>query len=142
MLAAEGDDFRKYLYSARQALDKGAIAFCIFVEKELAHVSWVALTGEAKNTFDAIPYQVDFSEKEACTGGTFTLPKFRGKGLMTYGSFEKFKFLREHGTKILRNAVRVNNVASQRSYAKFNPKLYAKVRYVRFLWWKFLVNQT
>src|SRR5208282_1332824 len=54
MLAAEGDDFRKYLYSARQALDKGAIAFCIFVERELAHVSWVALTGEAKNTFDAI----------------------------------------------------------------------------------------
>jgi hypothetical protein len=141
MLAAEGDDFRKYFYSARQALDKGAIAFCIFVEGELAHVTWAAFTEEAKNTFDAMPYRINFAEKEAYTGGTFTFPKFRGKGLMTYSSFKKYQFLREQGVKISRNSVKVNNVASLRVHSKFAPKIYAKVRYVRFLWWKFVVNQ-
>ena len=96
-LATEGIDFRSNFINARRGLDKGALAFCIFVERELAHIGWVAMTEEAKNTFDSLPYQVDFSNKEACTGGTVTIPKYGGKGLMVYGYFKRLQFLKERG---------------------------------------------
>ncbi len=140
-LSERGDDFRRYFYSARQALDKGAIAFCVFVGGELAHVSFAALDEEAKNTFDTIPYPVNYSEKEACTGGTFTFPKFRGKGLMAYACFKKYQFLRDKGIKVSRNSVNVKNIASQKAHARFQPTICGKVRFVRFLRWKFLVYE-
>jgi hypothetical protein len=138
LLARHGEDFRDYIYGARQALDKGAIAFCVFVDGEFAHIGWIALTEKAKNAFDVIPYRVDFSNKEACTGGTVTLPKFGGKGLMKYGYFKRFQFLLENGIRKSRNAVKANNSISQRVHAKFNPRIYGEVRFVRFLKWKFL----
>jgi len=62
----------------------------------------VALNEEAKNTFDFIPYEVYFSNNQACTGGTETVPEYRGRGLMVYGYFERFKFLREMGFQQVR----------------------------------------
>lgn len=135
-LTKYGEDFRDYIYGARRSLDKGAIAFCFFVDRELAHIGWVALTEEAKQTFEAVPYQVDFSNKEACTGGTLTLPKYRGKGLMTYGYYKRFQFLLENGIRISRNAVKSDNHISQRVHAKFHPKIYGEARFIRFLKWK------
>jgi len=137
MLAARGVDFRECFFNSREALDKGAIAFCIFVGGEFAHIGWVALTEEAKNTFDAIPYPVDFRNNEACTGGTLTLPKFRGKGLMKYGYFLRFQFLREKGVRVSRNAVNADNRISQRVHAKFKPRVCGELRYLRVLKWKF-----
>lgn len=138
MLAADGVDFREYVFNARWALDKGAIAFCIFIGGEFAHIGWVALTEEAKNTFDIIPYKVDFADREACTGGTMTVPKFRGKGLMKYGYFMRFQFLFEKGIRISRNAVASNNIASQRVHALFHPRILGKYRFVKFLKWGLL----
>ena len=135
LAAATGCDFRRRFVNARKYLDKGAIAFCIFVNGEIAHIGCVALSEEAKKTFDCLPYEVDFSNNEACTGGTETVPEYRSKGLMVYGYFKRFQFLREKGVTISRNAVDVNNIASQRAHAKFDPKAYAKVRYVKLLWW-------
>lgn len=136
-LAADGIDFPSYFVNARRALDKGAIAFCILVEGELAHIGWVAMTEEAKNTIDAHPYRVDFANKEACIGGTVTIPKYRGTGLMAYGYFKKFQFLREREIVVARDSVPTSNVASQRGHAKLSPKVYAKARYLRILWWNF-----
>lgn len=135
-LAVIGADFRSYFSNARRSLDKGAIAFCIFVGQEIAHVSWVAMTEEAKNTFDSLPYQIDFLNNEACTGGTVTITKYKGKGLMTYINYKKSQFLWEKGIITLRNAVETSNIASQKAYAKFGPKIYAKARYLEILWWK------
>ena len=135
-LATRGCDFRSYSIHATRRLEKGAIAFCVFVGRELAHVGWVAMSEEAKNTFDYLPYRVDFSNKEACTGGTLTIPKYEGKGLMMYGYYQRFKFLRECGIKASRNVVNANNIASQRVHAKFGPEVYAKARYLKILAWK------
>lgn len=136
-LAANANDFRSYFIGARQRLDKGAIAFCVFVEGELAHIGWVAMTEEAKNTFVSLPFRVDFSNKEACTGGTITIPKFRGKGLMAYGMLLRLQFLGENGITTSRNAVDKGNIASQRAHAKLGPRVYAKARYLKVLWWEF-----
>ena len=138
-LARRGVDFREYFPTARQTLDRGGVAFCIFIDGEFAHGGWVALTEEAKITFDRVPYPVDFSNNEACTGGTLTLPKFRGKGLMKYCCFKRFEFLREKGIKISRNAVKADNIISQRVHAKFSPGR-REIRYVRFLKWKFVIR--
>ena len=138
-LARRGADFRECFPTARQTLDRGGIAFCIFVDGEVAHGGWVALTEAAKKTFDGIPYPVDFLHGEACTGGTLTLPKFRGKGLMKYGYFKRFEFLRTRGIRISRNAVKADNFISQRIHAKFNPTR-REIRYMRLLKWKFLIG--
>jgi len=128
-------DLRKHWRTARQGLEAGAIVFCVFVGRELAHVGWLAMNNKAKNTFDSLPYCVGFSSNEACTGGTWTWPKYRGKGLMKYSYFKRFQYLWEKGIKTSRNAVGVDNVASQKVHAKFNPRIYARARYLRVGKW-------
>jgi RimJ/RimL family protein N-acetyltransferase len=128
-------DFRQSWQTAKRGLETGGTAFCIFSGRELVHIGWVATTNEAKDTFDLLPYRVDFSSHEACTGGTWTSPKYRGQGLMKYIYFKRFQYLRENGIKISRNAVDVGNVASQKVHAKFGPRIYARARYLRLGKW-------
>ena len=137
MAAATGFDLRRRFVDARNKLDKGAIAFCIFIKREIVHIGWVGMTEEAKESMSEPPYKVDFLNNEACTGGTLTIPEYRGKGLMSYGYFKRFQFLREKGIVRSRNAVDKSNIASQRAHAKFGPKVHAEARYLKLLWWKF-----
>jgi len=134
---AMGSDFRRRFVTARRMLDKGAIAFCLFVKGEIAHIGWIALSEEAHKTVDNLPYKVGFSNNEACTGGTQTIPQYRGKGLMAYGYFKRFEFLRKKGVVISRTAVAKSNIASQKAHAKFSPRIHAEARYLRLLWWRF-----
>lgn len=134
---AIGSDFRRRFVRARSMLDKGAIAFCFFVKGEIAHIGWVALSEEAHKAVDNLPYKVDFSNNEACTGGTQTIPQYRGKGLMAYGYFKRFEFLREKGIVVSRNAVAKSNIASQKAHAKFSPSVHVEAKHLRLLRWHF-----
>ena len=131
------DDFRQQVPGFQSHVNKGAIAFCYFVGREFAHIGWVALTEEAKNPIDPYPYHVNFADRQACTGGTRTVPKYRGKGLMTYGYYKRLEFLREHGITTSRAAVNIRNIASQKMHAKFGPIVYARAYYTKILWWKY-----
>lgn len=136
-VAAEGlQDLRDVFVFSHRSLDKGAIAFCVYVGGELAHVGWVAVDAAGKNSVDKIPFRVAFAAKEACTGGTYTIPKFRGKGLMGYGYYERLEYLREKGFVVSRNSVTISNIASQKVHAKFNPVIYGKARYRKVLRWE------
>ncbi len=135
-LAASGFDCRSYSVYARRRLDKGAIAVCTFVKQELASIVWGAMTKEAKKTVDFLPYHVDFVNKVACTGGTQTIPKYRRRGLMTYGFFKMLQFLGEQGIVTSRNAVRTGNIASLTVHNRFDHRIYARARYLRILWWQ------
>jgi hypothetical protein len=135
-LVAEGlEDLRSVFVFSRRHLAKGAIAFCVYVGSELAHVGWVALDEASKRCIDALPYRVAFGEGQACTGGTHTLPKYRGRGLMAYGYYERFEYLRERGFVSSRNAVVVANAASQKAHARFAPTVYGVGRHTKLLWW-------
>jgi len=134
-LEAKGYEFRSYQTKAHRSLDIGGVAFCIFVEKELAHIGWVALTEAAKPYVDDWPFKVDFANKEACTGATLTIPKFRGNGLMKYIYYKRFDFLFQMGIERTRNSVGIHNVASNQVHRKFDPKIYTMCRYFKFLWW-------
>ncbi len=140
--AGEGfEDFRKFDLGVdpRKCFDAGAVAFCFYAGRELAHIGWVALTREAQDTFDNLPYRVDFAHGQACTGGTVTISKFRGRGLMTYGYFKRLEYLRERGYKTSRNVVEVHNKASLNVHAKFESRICARAYYLkvgRRIFWK------
>ncbi len=133
-IAGQGfEDLRQcpILVDARRCLDKGAIAFCVYAGKELAHTGFVAMDEEAKKTFDIVPYKVDFAHGQACTGGTVTLPKYRGKGLMAYSYFKRLELLRQKGYRTTRNAIACNNLASRKVHERFPHRIYAAASIVR-----------
>ena len=137
-LVADGFDFLDYWTdSRRRYLDKGAIAFCIFVGQELACIAWIAMTQEAKDELDPIPYHVDFSSGEACMAGALTLPKYRGKGLMTYNTAWRHRILKEHGIITARGSMRTNNIVAQNTWRKLGFKPYAKARKLKLGPWTF-----
>jgi hypothetical protein len=138
ILAKEmGDDFRSRIIRASERLNKGAVAFVVYIQREFAYIGWAALTEEAKYAIDPRPCKADFANKQAYTGGSFTSPRYRGKGLMTYVYFRIFEFLRHQGITASKNIVSVHNLASQKVHAKFNPKICARARYTKILWWQF-----
>lgn len=132
-----GWDPRPRFLTARRRLDIGASAFCFYLGGELAHAGWIAFTPEAKPLVDCVPFRVDFERGEACTGGTWTSPKFRGLGLMTYSYFLRLDHLRQRGYVRSRSAVAVENLASQRAHARFSPVVCAVGRYLRVGRWEY-----
>jgi len=135
VVAGGFEDFRRVVHTARARLNAGAVAFCVYVGAELAHVGWLAVNQAGKDSFDRVPYAVAFSAGQACTGGTFTVPKFRGCRLMSYGYYERLEYLRTRGFTSSRNVVGVRNVASHKAHAVFSPTIYGVGRYRRLLWW-------
>ena len=136
-LEADGLEFRSHVPNARKRLDKGAIAFCIFVGQELAHIGWIALTQQAKDTLPEPPYKLDFLSKEACGSDTWTNRKYRRRGLRLCSVFKRYEFMLNNGIMISRSAIAKKNIASQKGRAKFSPRIYAEGRYLKILWWKF-----
>lgn len=137
LAASVGSDFRRSAANIRKRLDRGALAFCIFIGSVIAYIGWVALSEKAKKAIDSLPHKVDFSNKEAYISGVKTTPEYRQKGLMTYGYFKKFQFLSETGIGKCRCAVPLHNIASQKAHARFEPRTYAQARYIKFLCFKF-----
>ena len=132
-----GHDFRKHDANARNRLDKGAIAFCAFVNGEIATICWVALNGRAMKALFPVPLKVDFAGNECYTGAAKTFPKYRGMGLMNYIALQVTQFRKEKGIETSHYAIMASTVAAQRAVAKTGGKVYAKARYIRILWWKY-----
>ena len=99
-LTAEGFEFRPWHSVYRRRLDGGVVALCIFVERQLASIHWVALTQQAKDSLNEPPYKVDFSKGEACAGDTWTNPKYRRMGLTRYNQFKSVQLQLENGMVI------------------------------------------
>ena len=135
-LEADGLEFRSRVSNGRARLDSGVVAFCVFAGHELAGISWVAMSQQAKDTLPERPYHVDFSSNEACGGDAWTNPKYRRMGVSVYRTFRINRFLRESGVVVRRNASRKGSVWQQKLAARFNRTKYGEGRYLRVLWWK------
>jgi len=133
--AAAGFDFRERHLDAASKLEGGAIAFCAFMGRQLAHIGWVATSPEAKAAMRQAPYIVDFPNGEACTGAMWTDPRYRRLGLARYVYFKRCQFLKDNGKTVSRNAVRMDNVAAQGMMEGFGARIYAKGRILRVLRW-------
>jgi hypothetical protein len=135
-LERQGLEFRSCVRNARARLDSGAIAFCVFVGRELGHIGWVAMAQDAMDSLREPPMRIDFANHEAYRGGIWTNPEYRRLRLQLYGNLARRKFLAEQGTVRMYSLIAKRNVGAQLAVAKVNPNFYAEARYLRILWWK------
>ena len=135
-LEAEGYEFRSYSVEAEKALDRGAVAFCFFVGRELANIGWVALTQEAKDSFNEPPMKMDFSQNEAYIAAVWTNPKYRRLGLRDYAGVKRRQFLLDRGVRTRRIAIVKGNIAFFLASSLTTSRAYAEGRYIRILCWK------
>jgi len=133
--ASCGFDLCRRFVNAETMFHGGAVAVCVTVDGNVAHVGWVATNEEGERAISPLRQRVEFSRGEAFTGGGLTLPQYRGNGLLRYGSFARLRYLRSQGCTTLRYAVAVNNEAARKGLASLAPTVYAKARYLRVLWW-------
>jgi len=135
-LEAQGFPFRSQVANARRNLEKGATAFCLFVGQELASITWHAPNRDAQRSLGEPPYPVDYEKDEICSGGLWSNPKYRRKGLRSYSRLKRIEFLRDSGVKARRGVIARQNVLAFSGRADFQPSAFAEGRYLRILWWK------
>jgi hypothetical protein len=135
-LAKERQDFRDIVPGARCALDRGAVAFCVYAGHELAHVGWLAMSAPARRALDHLGYDVDFESGEGWTGRAYTVRRYRGKGLLAYSCLRRFEYLLDSGVARSRAAVDMGNPGSHRTTMGFGPQVYAIGCQLRLFCWR------
>ena len=135
-LEAGGLEFRSHVPNGRERLDKGAVAFCIFIGWELANIVWVAMTQQAKDSLNQPPFKVDFSNNESFSAGSWSSPKYRRKGLQVYNNLKRFEYLLDKAVVVDWGALEKGNIGAQKANTEFGGKIYAEGRHLRILWWK------
>ena len=135
LLAAGYEDVRCIVRPTGSRLSSGAVGFCAFVNRRVAHVAWVAFDAAAKRGFDSLPYDVQFENGEAAWGGALTISSYRNLGLYRYVMAWRMRYCHERGCPVLVDSTSLRNVASLRSQATYNPEIRAIGRYRRFLHW-------
>jgi len=113
---------------AERKLRGGAVAVCAFLGDELASIDWMALTKEAKRVVDSFPYPADFTAGDACTGGAFTMPHLRGRGIAAYRFSAQVAYLHARGVRACYNAITVDNIPSQRTVERYGATFDAVFR--------------
>ena len=136
-MVGEGyEDVRLVVGAAARRLQQDAVAFCAFVNREVAHVAWVAFTQDAQSTFDVVAYPVDFDGGEAWWGGSLTTGRFRNLGIYRHVMAWRLRYCHELGYRVLVDATIVGNMPSLRSQDTYNPRIRAFCRYRRLLHWR------
>lgn len=135
-LARDRQDFRDIVPRARLALERGAVAYCVYTGHELAHVGWLATSAPARRVLDHLGYNVDFESGEGWTGAAFTGVAFRGRGLLSYSCLRRFEYLLDSGVDRSRAAVDMGNAGSHRTTMRFGPRVYATGRQLRLFRWR------
>ena len=138
-LEAQGFQFRSSIFNtdAKKNLDQGAIAFCVFVGRQLASATWVATNERAADSLNEPPLNVDFSQNEAIGGRTWTNPQHRRLGLTSYNVFRVQRFLLDRGITRWIGAMDSGNIPSQALFTKLGMRKHAELRSLRILWWTF-----
>jgi hypothetical protein len=83
-LLEKGFTFGAYDINLRASLDKSVTALCIFIDKELGHISCFTNNPRCKDVVDSRPFNVDFQNGYIVVGKALTIPKFRRLHLRTY----------------------------------------------------------
>lgn len=132
-LLLEGFTFSPYHMSIQQCkerLNRGAIMFCAFVGKKLAHGSWVATSREACSDFHPFPMDC---EHTAYVGGTMTILEYRRKGINLYIHSEIFRYLKKKGLSRAVLAIDKGNIAAQDSQNKLGSRIWGRGYDLRLL---------
>lgn len=135
-LITEGFNFNSHII-IKERLNTGAIAFCIFVERELAHISWVAIHN--KGNVDPILSASGMDwQNVASIGPCVTNLKYRGLGFYPYVLYKICKFLKGKNKMSAKITTSKCNTSSTKGINKAGFKICGEVRYLKLLRWKFL----
>ncbi|MBN1857166.1 MAG: hypothetical protein JW846_09475 [Dehalococcoidia bacterium] len=129
-------DFREVMPWTRRALARGAATLCLYHGQEVAHVGCVATSPEAREAIDWLPFDVQFDGGEALLGAVYTVPRHRGRGLLTYSTLRRLDYLRGAGFHTCKVAIATNNDHSNRSQIRLKSRIYAVGRLFRLLKWQ------
>ncbi len=134
-LEAQGFHFREYAVDTESRLDRGAIAFCIFVGYELGNMTWLCTTEEAQHSLKEPPARVDFANGEVWQGGAWTNPEYRRMGLYRHIWLKEGEFYRQNKITKGRWAVAKRNVKALAAQSKAGNHRYGEGRLIKVLWW-------
>jgi hypothetical protein len=132
-LIIEGYNLKKYHF--QPLIAKGGIAFCLFANKCLIYQGWIGTTENIKQEFDMVPYKVNFNSGEVCIGGIFCDPEYRGKRLHTYVLSKCIQYGSQIEAKKIKYSIKKGNVASIKSFEKYNHKVLSQWHHFKILWW-------
>lgn len=128
-LVEEGfENFLEAVPGAEHKLRCGAVATCAFLGREVASIDWMALSDSAKRVVDSFPYPADFAASDACTGGAFTMPHLRGRGIAAYRFSVQVSYLHSRGRRTCYSAIAVDNIPSQRTVERYGATFDAVFR--------------
>lgn len=119
------DDIEKI----RIGLKSGAILFALFINKELAHTSWAALSG-SQSIFDWIFQKLHYSDA-GFIGPCDTLDKYRGLGLYPYTLTHILVYFMESGKDRALINCRITNSSSIKGILKAGFHYRSKARYIK-----------
>ncbi|HEY97727.1 MAG TPA: hypothetical protein G4O16_06050 [Dehalococcoidia bacterium] len=137
-LIDDGFEFGAYELNLRSFLDKGAVAVCNFVVKELAHFSVFADNPRGKEVVEPLPFKVDFEKGQIVVGRGFTISKFRRLHFRRYNGYLIRKYLHPRGITGSKYPLQVNNYPSLVSASKSSEKLIiSRCRFIKILWFKY-----
>jgi hypothetical protein len=117
-----------------ERLNQGQIAFCIFIEKDLAYSCWAVVNNNVRihPPLNNINY-----EKEAYCWYDITGLQYRKLGLHTYGSFKRLEYLKEIGKTRVVLTVQKNNQPAIKVQNKLGLKICGEGKYLRLFMWTF-----
>jgi hypothetical protein len=118
-------------------LDQGAIAFCTFVRKDFAAITWVVTTQQTQDSLKLLPIKIGYSHKEAFGRGAWVNPKYRKLGLYGFTITNRDRFLTDMGITTLRNAVHSTDTTGRALQQTVGSKRYGEARAKRILFWRF-----
>lgn len=138
-LVNDGFILGAYELNLRSSLDKEAIAFCLFVRKEFAHVSCMADNPKGKQAIDPRPFTVNYQNGEVVVSKAFTVPKYRRLLLQEYNGYIMRKYCREKGISLILSSVNARSIPALAKTPKA-PDRYtiSKCRLIKLFWLKHL----
>jgi len=122
-------DVRCVVRPAHRRLRDGAVCMCVYIDRKVAHVEWLALTETVRRAIFPAPCFVAYDRGEASWGGAHTPSRYRKQGVFRYGMACALHYCHERGYEALVGVTAVDNIPSLRGQTPFEPRVRARLRY-------------
>ena len=134
-LLVQGFNINPYfnMEELKRRINKGMILFCVFVGKNLAHRSFVALNRKA-NVDPVLSTSITNWQNEASIGPCTTLSEDRGLNLYPYTLFQICRYLQGENKQNAKITTSKQNASSIRGIERAGFKICGKARYLRLFY--------
>lgn len=138
-LVVEGFNINSYfnMEELKWRINKGMILFCVFIGKNLAHRSFVAMDSKA-NVDPVLSMSSMNWRNEASIGPCTTYTKYRGLNLFPYTLLQICRYLQGQSKQSVKITTSKDNISSVRGIEKAEFSICRGVQYLKLLHLRFL----